>query len=220
MFVKVRITSGSSTGKELTFRGKQFLVGRADECNLRPQSDTISRRHCLIEISETRASILDLGSRNGTIVNGNRADKPVELHAGDLVCVGALKFQIIECPQPATSAAAAATAKKNAKLAGNSGIIGDWLLEADKDAKIRESTAQLETRQYAFEDTDRIDIDSSVRETTAADTESQPTAAVPNAHPKKKLPPGKLPKVPPREDAPKDTQEAASQMLKKFWKRT
>lgn len=219
MFVKVRITSGSSAGKELTFRGKQFLVGRSDECNLRPQSDTISRRHCLIEISETRASILDLGSRNGTIVNGDRADTPVELQVGDLVCIGALKFQIIECPQPAT-AASAAVAKRNAKLAGNSGVIGDWLLEADKDAKIRESTAELETRQYAFEDTDRITIDPSVRETTDTPVESQPTAALPKADPKKKLPPGKLPKVPPREDAPKDTQEAASQMLKKFWKRS
>jgi len=221
MFVKVRITSGSSAGKELTFRVKQFVIGRADECNLRPQSDTISRRHCVIAISESQASILDLGSRNGTIVNEDRADTPIQLKVGDIVRIGSLKFQILECPQPTSAAKpATVTTKKETKLGGGSGIISDWLLEAETNSRIREATAELETRQYSFEDTDRITIDPPAAE-APPETAPQPTTAMPaKPDPKKKSQPGKLPKIAPPEDAPKNTQEAATQMLKKFWKRS
>lgn len=227
MYVKVRITSGRSSGKELTIRGKQFLIGRSEECNLRPQSDTISRKHCVIEINETSATIQDLGSRNGTLVNQDRADQPIPLKIGDALRIGALELLVLECPAaaatptPTPKVAATLPRRKESRMTGDSGVISDWLLEADEEAKIRESTAELDTRQYKFEETDRIALDQASRETVTH--ESLPVARSDQPEPvdkKKKREPGKLPKIPPAEDAPKDTQEAAAQMLRKFFKRS
>ena len=52
--------------------GPEFIVGRAPECKLRPNSDMVSRRHCMITYGEGKATIRDLGSRNGTLLNGER----------------------------------------------------------------------------------------------------------------------------------------------------
>jgi len=62
-------------------RGKQFaltapacwILGRSRSCQLRLNADaTVSRQHCLIELDGTGAYVQDLGSLNGTHVNGER----------------------------------------------------------------------------------------------------------------------------------------------------
>ena len=75
MDVKLVVLGGKHPGQEIAVQGPEFLVGRAPECKLRPNSDMVSRRHCMISIAEGRATIRDLGSRNGTIVN-DREDQP------------------------------------------------------------------------------------------------------------------------------------------------
>jgi len=50
------------------------VVGRADDCDIRVDSDSthmeVSRHHCMLEIDPPRVFITDVGSTNGTFVNG------------------------------------------------------------------------------------------------------------------------------------------------------
>lgn len=69
------------------------VIGRAPDCRLRlPVDDpTASRHHCLIELAPPRAWLRDLGSRNGTLLNGRDlrgVDAPVALSVGDWIRVG------------------------------------------------------------------------------------------------------------------------------------
>ena len=57
----------------LTAPGK-WVIGRSQDCDLNlpdtPASRITSRRHCRLELTESGAFVQDLGSRNGTFVNG------------------------------------------------------------------------------------------------------------------------------------------------------
>jgi pSer/pThr/pTyr-binding forkhead associated (FHA) protein len=46
------------------------LIGRADDCEIRIKSASISRHHCAIEIDDKDWVIRDLGSTHGTLVDG------------------------------------------------------------------------------------------------------------------------------------------------------
>jgi hypothetical protein len=52
--------------------GKVFTIGRANEANLTVPSQRVSRNHAEIRWSEGKALLCDLGSQNGTLVNGKR----------------------------------------------------------------------------------------------------------------------------------------------------
>ena len=74
MQVKLKVLVGKNEGKEIAVPVKRFLIGRADDCHMRPKSDAISRNHCVILTKEDRVVLRDLNSRNGTFVNGERID--------------------------------------------------------------------------------------------------------------------------------------------------
>jgi diguanylate cyclase (GGDEF)-like protein len=64
------------------------VVGRGPGCNVRLDDDTVSRHHCRIHVEPDGSVILtDLGSTNGTLVNGRRVEQVV-LAEGDKVQVG------------------------------------------------------------------------------------------------------------------------------------
>jgi len=53
---------------------KDVLIGRNDECNVRIGGPRISRRHCRLHIENDQWMVEDLGSRNGSLVNGTRVE--------------------------------------------------------------------------------------------------------------------------------------------------
>jgi predicted component of type VI protein secretion system len=61
---------------------------------LRIASDRVSRRHCLIKVQDAKVTVCDLGSSNGTQLNGETVtpQTEVELTAGSMLIVGPLKF--------------------------------------------------------------------------------------------------------------------------------
>jgi pSer/pThr/pTyr-binding forkhead associated (FHA) protein len=82
----LRALTGDLRGKEFAFSGPvDFVVGRSRTCSLRLATDsTVSRQHCVIEFNNGGAWIQDLGSRNGTLVNGTpigpvQQNKPSEV---------------------------------------------------------------------------------------------------------------------------------------------
>src|SRR5687768_8568612 len=63
-------------------------VGRSPSCEIPLKDDQVSRKHALISVHEGQVRLKDLGSRNGTLVNGERITGEVVLQPGDRVRVG------------------------------------------------------------------------------------------------------------------------------------
>lgn len=71
-----------------------LTIGRApDNPVALPLDKLASARHASIEAQRDRAWIVDLGSTNGTLVNGRRIDGRHELRHGDLVRIGDTELQ-------------------------------------------------------------------------------------------------------------------------------
>jgi FHA domain/Domain of unknown function (DUF1707) len=70
-----------------------WILGRSVSCPLVLDDDTVSRRHAQLRRTEAGWEILDLGSLNGTWVNGWRVERAT-LHAGDVVQLGELRVAI------------------------------------------------------------------------------------------------------------------------------
>ncbi len=79
-------------GKDLVGEGREIVIGRAAACTipLRTVADTIvSKRHALVAFAEDgSATVSDLGSKNGTFVNGGQIDGTVPLTLGDRLMLG------------------------------------------------------------------------------------------------------------------------------------
>lgn len=69
---------------ELAHTPRSLEIGRESEAGLRPDSELVSRRHALLACRTEGWWLQDLGSANGTFVNGNRISRS-SLHSGDVV---------------------------------------------------------------------------------------------------------------------------------------
>jgi phosphoserine phosphatase RsbU/P len=69
-------------------------IGRSSTCEIRVVDASVSRRHAEIFRRDDRFFIRDLGSRNGTRVNGTDVHAPVEIGPGDHVEVGAVALRV------------------------------------------------------------------------------------------------------------------------------
>src|SRR5437764_880289 len=94
MDLKLRVLEGKNTGQEIAITGKKYLIGRSEDCHLRPGSDLISRHHCALMIEDGYVGVRDFGSKNGTYVNKERVVGERELKAGDHLTVGPLQFEV------------------------------------------------------------------------------------------------------------------------------
>ena len=88
------VLAGTNLGEMYKIEGPESVVGRAMSAQLRLNDDGISRRHCRVLSIGGRVIIEDLGSANGTLVNGEMIQHQ-ELKEGDKIRLGAntmLKF--------------------------------------------------------------------------------------------------------------------------------
>jgi DNA-binding winged helix-turn-helix (wHTH) protein len=76
----------------------EHLIGRSPQSIVPIDDMTISRHHARIIVGE-EVTLIDLGSRNGTYVRGQRISTPSTLHHGDRVTVGSLMLTVL-MPQP------------------------------------------------------------------------------------------------------------------------
>jgi len=145
MQTKLIVASGKSAGRAISIKRSPLLIGRAEDCDVRPLSEDVSRRHCAIHIGPADAWAEDLGSRNGTFVNGVRIKEKTRLADGDMVRVGALELKV-SCTAPAP--------------AGNEDDVSKWLMADEAPAGMFDTTRTLPLPGSAAKD-DSSAIDSS-----------------------------------------------------------
>ena len=81
--------------REIPLGEGPHLLGRAPDASVRIDSTSVSRHHARIVVARGRATLEDLGSKNGTFHRGKRLEASAELSDGDLIGVGSivLKFR-------------------------------------------------------------------------------------------------------------------------------
>ncbi|HEY0047849.1 MAG TPA: FHA domain-containing serine/threonine-protein kinase [Pyrinomonadaceae bacterium] len=86
MRVTLRVVSGPHTGRVFTFdQHDTFLIGRTETAHFcLPEDRYFSRHHCLLEMAPPQCFLRDLGSTNGTYVNGMRLET-AHLKIGDRI---------------------------------------------------------------------------------------------------------------------------------------
>jgi pSer/pThr/pTyr-binding forkhead associated (FHA) protein len=152
MKVQLIVVRGKPEGKVIPLAGSKFKIGRGETCHLRPNSEQVSREHAEFTIESNAVIVRDLGSRNGTLVNGKAlTTEPCKLKDRDLVQVGPLTFavQILDAPvaaaKPQAAMAPAPQAVRAKAKASPDDIstddIDSWLLGDNAGAAADQPTA-------------------------------------------------------------------------------
>jgi pSer/pThr/pTyr-binding forkhead associated (FHA) protein len=94
MNLSLVVSAGKKQGKVIPILSSPFFIGRSPECQLRPASVLISKRHCAVLIRDSQALIHDFDSTNGTFVNGEPVRGEHQLLDGDHLKIGPLEFRI------------------------------------------------------------------------------------------------------------------------------
>ncbi len=102
MKLKLTIIAGPHQGREFVFDGHDtFLVGRTKDAHYQLAEDdpSFSRRHFLVEVNPPRCRVIDLNSRNGTLLNGVRIQM-AEVADGDEIGAGHAVFKVCVMAEP------------------------------------------------------------------------------------------------------------------------
>jgi len=97
--VDVEVSQLARSGPRLVAKRREWLlaeglnlVGRDADCAVRIDSATVSRHHARIVVTRGEATVEDLGSKNGTYVNGQPVRLPVTLKDGGQIRIGSVKM--------------------------------------------------------------------------------------------------------------------------------
>jgi pSer/pThr/pTyr-binding forkhead associated (FHA) protein len=95
MDAKLSVLNGSTAGQTIQVPRGKLLIGRAEDCDLRPDSEVVSGYHCVLLLDDYTLRVRDLASKNGTRVNGRRigAGSTILIH-DDVVSVGDLQLRV------------------------------------------------------------------------------------------------------------------------------
>lgn len=95
------VVRGRSANQALRLGNGITTVGRQADCQLRIGSSQVSRRHCQIYERDGKLIVMDLGSSNGTIVNGKKIEGMLVLKPGDVLTLGKVKLRVeVQGPAP------------------------------------------------------------------------------------------------------------------------
>ncbi|HEX9296477.1 MAG TPA: sigma 54-interacting transcriptional regulator, partial [Polyangiaceae bacterium] len=84
---RLLVTSGPDRGASFVSKGERSVIGTHESADFRLQDPTVSRFHCEIDPTSGRPLLRDLGSRNGTVVDGV-SSLAAYLHPGARIALG------------------------------------------------------------------------------------------------------------------------------------
>ncbi len=89
----LRVTTGADEGKEHTFDGGEATLGRTADNDIVVKDAAASRAHARVYEKKGKFFVEDLGSANGTRVNGAAIKVPKELKGGEIVAIGDVEYE-------------------------------------------------------------------------------------------------------------------------------
>ena len=87
--------SGPAAGRRHSLGARPVGIGRAEDCDIRTDEPSVSRRHVRIDPIDGGHAVVDLGSSNGTQVNDEPVREPRTLRDGDYLRVGNCIFRYL-----------------------------------------------------------------------------------------------------------------------------
>lgn len=243
--VILKVLEGAKPGTKISVKKDEFLVGRSPSCHLTAGSSSVSRKHCVFVRRDGKLYVKDLGSRNGTVVNGEKITKARRLSSGDEIAIGSLKFTVSisaginNSKMPEVKSVADAVERSAGKSSDNieDDDITKWLSEPESsdDSDIIGSSQSLsETQAMGVDETNTPELRKAAeeladqhklikeeeveKEAHASEEGDEEVADEKEGDTKsKKKEPGKLPAIPKNED--KDSREAAMRALRNWNRR-
>jgi pSer/pThr/pTyr-binding forkhead associated (FHA) protein len=89
------LSDGKAKGHAIPITLSQFLIGRDPQCQLRPGSAAISKRHCAILVKGGKVYVRDFDSTNGTLINDEPVKGERQLRHDDTLKIGPLAFRVV-----------------------------------------------------------------------------------------------------------------------------
>ncbi len=93
---KLVCTAGPKSGAEFALIGEELVIGRATECAISIPDTSVSRKHTLLKKVPGGWAASDMGSGNGTLVNGEPIAEETILRNGDLVTLGDTQLSFVD----------------------------------------------------------------------------------------------------------------------------
>ncbi len=90
---KLVCSAGPASGQEFPLSGDEVTIGRAADATVSVPDTSVSRKHALVRKTEEGWAVSDLGSGNGTIVNGEQISEEQPLAPGDVITLGDSEFE-------------------------------------------------------------------------------------------------------------------------------
>lgn len=94
--IKLEIVGGPDAGKKKRFKGVRMVVGRTPGVDLQLSDQSVSRRHIELIHSDEGTLLRDLGSGNGTRLNGTKITADTMLTHGDEIQIGKTKLRFVD----------------------------------------------------------------------------------------------------------------------------
>jgi serine phosphatase RsbU (regulator of sigma subunit) len=118
------VRQGGEIGRAYELGDGESVIGRSPECNVVLDVAAVSRRHAIISLKDDQYWVKDTGSRNGTIVNGQKVVDTAQLRHGDRILICDVEFEFRHLPSTALPGGSANSSvltplKGGATLAGD-----------------------------------------------------------------------------------------------------
>ncbi len=132
---KLRVLRGKDPRARYDLVEKEIFLGRDPKCNIVIEDDAVSRRHARLLLENDTYAVEDLGSRNGTYVNGRRIDGKVSLKDNDRIAISAATFEYRELKPVAYDAGTGSTTNVLCSI----DAVGDEsaVVKANAESKLR-----------------------------------------------------------------------------------
>jgi pSer/pThr/pTyr-binding forkhead associated (FHA) protein len=109
----LRFISGKYQGGEFPLRmNREIIIGRSSDLDMVLVEDMVSRRHAKISSTDTEVYIQDIGSTNGTFVNGEKIAGKALLHEGDRILVGTSIIKVVGAAEGSVAQQSEAEARR------------------------------------------------------------------------------------------------------------
>lgn len=169
MKIRLSVQNPSQKPDSITLT-KTTVIGRAADCDLKLNSDLVSRRHCKIFLTDSVVLVHDLGSSNGTFINGDKLTpkRDTKLPPGSLLSVGNISFKVEYDSQEFVDVGSTIYLKNADQLLTENPLtsVSDNDVIANHSSKATASPNHIHQKRDKPHDSDEIDVNSPDPETT------------------------------------------------------